>query len=35
MYIVCCNYRFPWCKYDCGTSSNAFTYAFAYWYDRR
>ncbi len=30
MYLVWSNYGFPWCKYDCGTSSNTFTCAFAY-----
>jgi hypothetical protein len=30
MYFVWSNFRFPWCEYGCGTSSNTFTCAFAY-----
>ncbi len=30
VYLVWSNYRFPWCDYDCGISSNAFIYTFTY-----
>jgi len=35
VYLVWSNFRFPWCEYDYGTSSNTFTCAFAYSDDHR
>ncbi len=34
-YLVWSNSGFPWCEYDCGTSSNTFTCAFTYLDDFR
>ncbi len=35
IYLVWSNFRFCWCEYDYGTSSNTFTCAFAYLNDYR